>query len=95
MPPTAACRLVVALFFGLKAAVLAIVLEAVVRIGKRALKNNVMVALAAAAFVGIFFFDVPVPDHHLRRGADRLPRRVWPVLACVPSRRPATAAGKT
>ena len=32
---------VVALFFGLKAAVLAIVLEAVVRIGKRALKNNV------------------------------------------------------
>src|SRR6202790_5036886 len=41
--------LVVALFFGLKAAVLAIVLEAVVRIGKRALKNNVLVALAAAA----------------------------------------------
>src|SRR6186713_858223 len=39
--------IVAALFFGLKAAVLAIVLEAVVRIGKRALKNNVMVALAA------------------------------------------------
>ena len=37
---------VVALFFGLKAAVLAIVLEAVVRIGKRALKNNVMLMLA-------------------------------------------------
>src|SRR3982074_2492336 len=53
--------LVVALFFGLKAAVLAIVLEAVVRIGKRALKNNVLVALAAAAFVGIFFFDIPFP----------------------------------
>src|SRR4051794_15919858 len=50
-----------ALFFGLKAAVLAIVLEAVVRIGKRALKNRVMLALAAAAFVGIFFFDVPFP----------------------------------
>src|SRR6267142_3540220 len=47
---------VVALFFGLKAAVLAIVLEAVVRIGKRALKNNAMLSLAAAAFVGIFFF---------------------------------------
>src|SRR5262249_28391852 len=46
---------VVALFFGLKAAVLAIVVEAVVRIGKRALKNNAMVALAAAAFIGIFF----------------------------------------
>lgn len=52
---------VVALFFGLKAAVLAIVIEAVFRIGKRALKNNVMVALAAAAFVGIFFFSTPFP----------------------------------
>src|SRR3989449_3794758 len=52
---------IVALFFGLKAAVLAIVVEAVVRIGKRALKNQVMIALAAIAFVGIFFFDVPFP----------------------------------
>jgi chromate transporter len=52
---------VVALFFGLKAAVLAIVVEAVMRIGKRALKNNVMIAIAAAAFVGIFFFAVPFP----------------------------------
>ena len=50
-----------ALFFGLKAAVLAIVLEAVMRIGRRALKNNVMLGLAAAAFVGIFAFDVPFP----------------------------------
>src|SRR5215472_1972519 len=53
--------IIVALFFGLKAAVLAIVLEAVFRIGKRSLKNNAMIALAAAAFVGIFFFDVPFP----------------------------------
>jgi chromate transporter len=53
--------LVVAFFFGLKAAVLAIVLEAVFRIGKRALKNSVLRALAAAAFVGIFFFDIPFP----------------------------------
>src|SRR5260370_16302748 len=53
--------LVAALFFGLKAAVLAIVLEAVLRIGKRALKNNVLVMLAVAAFIGIFFFDVPFP----------------------------------
>ena len=52
---------IVALFFGLKAAVLAIVLEAVFRVGKRALKNNVMIVLAAAAFVGIFFFNVPFP----------------------------------
>jgi chromate transporter len=53
--------IVQALFFGLKAAVLAIVLEAVVRIGRRALKSSVMIALAAAAFVGIFFFSVPFP----------------------------------
>jgi chromate transporter len=52
---------VVALFFGLKAAVLAIVIEAVVRIGKRALKNNAMRLLAAAAFVGILFFAIPFP----------------------------------
>jgi chromate transporter len=52
---------VTALFFGLKAAVLAIVLEAVVRIGKRALKNSVMIALSALAFIGIFFFGVPFP----------------------------------
>ena len=50
-----------ALFFGLKAAVLAIVLEALVRVGKRALRNNIMIALAGIAFVGIFFFAVPFP----------------------------------
>jgi chromate transporter len=49
------------LFFGLKAAVLAVVLEAVVRIGRRALKNQVMIGIAAAAFVAIFAFNVPFP----------------------------------
>jgi chromate transporter len=53
--------IVAALFFGLKAAVLAIVVEAVVRIGRRALKNRMLVGLAAAAFVGIFFLGVPFP----------------------------------
>src|SRR5882672_8599217 len=50
-----------ALFFGLKAAVLAVVLEAVVRIGKRSLKNNIMIGLAALAFIAIFFYSVPFP----------------------------------
>jgi chromate transporter len=50
-----------ALFFGLKAAVLAIVLQAVVRVGTRALKNRAMQAIAAASFVAIFFFAVPFP----------------------------------
>jgi chromate transporter len=52
---------VAAMFFGLKAAVLAIVLDAVVRVGKRALKNKVMIALAGAAFISIFVFGVPFP----------------------------------
>jgi chromate transporter len=53
--------LVQALFFGIKAAVLAVVIEAVIRIGKRALKNVYMYALAAAAFIAIFFLDLPFP----------------------------------
>jgi chromate transporter len=53
--------LVQAIFFGIKAAVLAVVLEAVIRVGKRALKNAVMVAIAAIAFVLIFAFGVPFP----------------------------------
>jgi chromate transporter len=53
--------IVSALFFGLKAAVLATVFEALVRIGKRSLKNRIMLGLAAAAFVAIFFLRVPFP----------------------------------
>lgn len=53
--------LVEGLFFGLKAAVLAVVLNAVVRIGKRALRNRVMIGLAAAAFVAIFFLELAFP----------------------------------
>jgi chromate transporter len=50
-----------ALFFGLKAAVLAVVIEAVLRVGKRALKNNAMQGIALASFVAIFVFDAPFP----------------------------------
>jgi chromate transporter len=53
--------IVAALFFGLKAAVLAIVIEAVVRIGKRGLKTRPMRFLAPISFVAIFFFAVPFP----------------------------------
>src|SRR6202047_4107308 len=52
---------VAALFFGLKAAVLAIVLQAVHRVGSRALKGGPMIGLAAAAFAAIFFSHVPFP----------------------------------
>ncbi len=47
--------------FGIKAAVLVIVVEALVRIGKRALKTNLLMAIAAAAFIGIFFLSLPFP----------------------------------
>jgi chromate transporter len=49
------------IFFGLKPAVVAVVVEAVVRIGKRSLKNRTMYCLATAAFMAIFFFQVPFP----------------------------------
>src|SRR6188768_4445083 len=47
--------------FGIKAAVLVIVIEALWRIGKRALKTSVLLGIAGAAFVGIYFFAVPFP----------------------------------
>jgi chromate transporter len=47
--------------FGIKAAVLVIVVEALIRIGKRALKTTLLLSLAAAAFVGIFFLALPFP----------------------------------
>ncbi|HXX07749.1 MAG TPA: chromate efflux transporter [Pseudolabrys sp.] len=47
--------------FGIKAAVLVIVLEALIRIGKRALKTSLLLSLAGAAFVGIFFLELPFP----------------------------------
>ncbi len=47
--------------FGIKAAVLVIVVEALIRIGKRALKTTLLLSLAAAAFVGIFFLSLPFP----------------------------------
>src|SRR5688500_634454 len=49
------------LFFGLKAAVVAIVVQAVIRIGGRTLRSRASIAVAAAAFVAIFAFGVPFP----------------------------------
>jgi chromate transporter len=59
---------VTALFFGLKAAVLAVVVQAVVRVGQRALKTPIMQAIAGAAFIGIFVFGVPFPAIILAAG---------------------------
>jgi chromate transporter len=48
-------------FFGLKAAVLAVVLEAVLRVGRRALRSRSMLAVAAFAFIAISLLGVPFP----------------------------------
>ena len=53
--------LVQGLLFGLKAAVLAVVLEALIKVSKRALKSGLMVALAIAAFIAIAFLKLPFP----------------------------------
>ena len=53
--------LVANLFWGVKAAVLAIVLEALLRVAKRALKGPMDYAIAAAAFISLFVFAIPFP----------------------------------
>ncbi|KAA0068503.1 chromate efflux transporter [Rhodanobacter sp. T12-5] len=81
--------LVLAVFVGLKAAVLAVVVEAVIRIGSKALKNRTMVLIALAAFVAIFFFHVPFPLIVLGAGLWGLLGRWW-APASFPA--PASAA---
>jgi chromate transporter len=68
---------VLAVFAGLKAAVLAVVIEAVVRIGRKALKNRMMVAIAVLAFVAIHFLRVPFPLIVLGAGLWGLLGRWW------------------
>ena len=60
--------LIDALFFGLKSAVLVLVVEALLRIGRRALKGQTAWALAAVAFVALFVFKVPFPAMVLAAG---------------------------
>jgi chromate transporter len=60
---------IAAIFYGLEPAVTAIVLVAVIRLGRKALKNEVMWTLAALAFVAIYFFKVPFPAIVLSAGA--------------------------
>jgi len=69
---------VAAIFYGLKPAVIAIVAVAVIRIGRKALKNEVMWSIAALAFVAIFFLGVPFPLIVLTAGAIGLVGgRIW------------------
>jgi chromate transporter len=77
---------IAAAFFGLKAAVFALVVEALMRIGKRALKKRVMLVVAAASFVAIFGFNVPFPSVVLAAGiSGLLGSRFWPNAFPAPS----------
>jgi chromate transporter len=84
---------VAALFFGLKAAVVAVVVEAVLRIGKRALKSRLMLAVAVSAFVALFLLHVPFPLIVLGAGLfGFLGSRLAP--AAFPAPKPVAASGE-
>jgi chromate transporter len=86
--------LVAGIFFGVKPAVLALVLEALLRVARRALGHPVQVAIAAAAFVAIFFLSVPFPWIVLGAGAIGLiGSRIAPDAFRPP--KPALPAGAT
>lgn len=78
---------VAAIFSGLKPAVMAIVAHAVIRIGSKALKKPLMYALAAAAFVAIFFFKVPFPAIIFGAG-------LMGLLVCHPERSQGSLTGQ-
>lgn len=76
-----------AIFYGLKPAVMAVVAEAVLRIGRRALKNRVLQGIAALAFMAMFFFNVPFPLIIIVAGlVGAVAGRRWPELFGVSNR---------
>ncbi len=67
------------IFYGLKPAVVAIVAAATMRIGKRALKNEVMWAISGLAFIGVYLLKVPFPSIILAAAlAGLIGQRLWP-----------------
>lgn len=79
--------LVEGLFFGLQAAVLAIVFEAMQRIARRAIKSRFLLGLSAAAFIGIFVLQIAFPLIVLGAGlVGWLIGRRWPDWIAVQAR---------
>jgi chromate transporter len=80
-----------ALFLGVKAAVLAIVVQALLRIAGRALDTGLKRALAVAAFIGLFLFDLPFPLIVLGSGVIGMAVAAWrPALLAL---KPTALAG--
>ncbi len=70
---------IAAIFYGLKPAVTAIVVAAVIRIGRKALRNEIMWSIAALAFIAIYFLKVPFPAIILSAGfLGLVGGRFWP-----------------
>jgi chromate transporter len=91
--------LVTGIFYGVKAAVLAFVAEALWKVGRRALKTRLDVAVAAASFLALFLFAVPFPivivlaaSIGLLRAAPRASPQTTLTAAEQPSARAAMAA---
>src|SRR5688572_23481276 len=88
--------LVAALFYGLKPAVIAIVLAALLRIGRRALTNRVLVGLAGVAFLAIAVFHVPFPLIVLGALlAGFIGGRWWPAVFALKAAHGSAAGGVT
>ena len=78
---------IAAVFYGLKPAVIAIVAAAVTRIGRKALKNEAMWAIAALAFSAIYFWHLPFPFIVLSAGMlGLIGGKVWPSKFLVAAR---------
>src|SRR5579864_2371932 len=85
---------VTAIFFGLKAAVLAVVVEAVLRVGRRALKNRLMIGIAMAAFIALYLFKLPFPLVIVGAASIGVAGRYWwPASFPVPASADALAQG--
>jgi len=68
-----------ALFFGLKAAVLAIVIQAIFRIAKKTLKNGLMMGIAVASFSALYFLHIAFPVIIIAAGISGLiGQYLWP-----------------
>ena len=81
--------LVEAVFFGIKAAVLAIVLEALLKVSRRALNLPWHWMIAIAAFLALFVFNIPVPGRDRRGRYHRLhddAEAIRPTRPCTTSR---------
>ncbi len=75
--------MVAAAFYGIQPVVVAVVVEAVLRIGKKALRHRFLYGFAAAAFTAIFFFKLPFP--YIIAGAalgGLIMQRIFPEVLC-------------